>query len=101
MKSFVSEVYNATKLEHSSAHENTHENSHEMEEDGIDAEYQELLNQIADAIEFELAQQQAAGGDNQFLEMEELEAFARVELCEQDENTIICPLCRLVPAPRG
>ena len=55
-------------------------------------EQTELLAQIADAIEFELEQQREI--EKKILEFVESEEFANVSLYEQDDNAVICPLCR-------
>lgn len=90
LKSFVSEVYSATKLENSYIGESTHE----MDYDGVDLDDLELLKQIADAIEYELETQR--NNEIRLLELAEQEEFAAVSMYEEDINSIICPLCRCV-----
>lgn len=54
----------------------------------------EMLAQIQDAIEFELERQREV--DSQLLEFIESEEFARINLYEQGEDAVICPVCRYV-----
>jgi len=99
MKSFVNNVYRATKREDEQVYLS---NENTMEQDQTEEEYlqsfghQEFLRQIADAVAFELEKHEYFSEEDEFLEIAEAEDMSRVELYDPDDNTIICPLCRFV-----
>ena len=92
MKAFVSEVYNTTKQGSDDFDSDDMQTDNDLTENEVN---DELLRQIADAIAFEMEQQDYLDvDDNNLLELEEAELSEQISIFQDEDNTIICPLCR-------
>ena len=94
MKSFVNEMFTAAKLENVNGDEN--EIMHCADDYFASDMHFDMLNQIEDAITFQLEHEYEyqEDGNQIYCDEEELAEHARIDLYDDDENTIICPMCR-------